>query len=327
MAKERIKKEHGKKQGGLCCFCREPIDPDNYLLLDTDRIVQKVEGGTYDDFENVRVAHPRCHMERHGNLRLRSKELTELKSMVDDREQIMKLRNKIANQLRAYERKTDELLGTTKEFLKTQLDMIEFELNTRTRLVVKTVNKLAKSDDLIASALGVMGIGEITIAYLTVYIDLAKARHCSSLWKYAGLHKASHERYKKDEDDDGKNGWGGNKSLRTVLYTTASSIEKNRKSPYRMIYERTKSRLAISDKIVKSRNTQGKLIECMWKDTKPCHRQGAALRAIMKHVLADYWYVGRMLNGLPTNPTYAEAMLGKGGHKTIDAERRGWVVS
>jgi len=75
---------------------------------------------------------------------------------------------------------------------------------------------------------------------------------------------------------------------------------------------------------VKSRNTQGKLIECAWKDTKACHRQGAALRAIMKHILADYWYVGRTLMGLPTNPTYAEAILGKAGHKTIDPKTRGW---
>ena len=77
---------------------------------------------------------------------------------------------------------------------------------------------------------------------------------------------------------------------------------------------------------MESRNTQGKLIECMWKDTKACHRQGAAKRKVMKHILADYWMVGRKWMGLPINPLYAEAILGMDGHKTIDPVTRGWVL-
>ncbi len=96
------------------------------------------------------------------------------------------------------------------------------------------------------------------------------------------------------------------------------------KGAYREVYDRVKSRLEISEKVTKSRNTQGQLIDCKWKDTKPCHRHGAALRAVMKHFLADYWMVGRTLTGLDTSPLYAEAVLGK-GHRTIMPEERGWI--
>ena len=34
---------------------------------------------------------------------------------------------------------------------------------------------------------------------------------------------------------------------------------------------------------------------------------------MMKHFLADYWFVGRTLKGLSTDPLYAEAILGHTG--------------
>jgi hypothetical protein len=73
-----------------------------------------------------------------------------------------------------------------------------------------------------------------------------------------------------------------------------------------------------------SYGTDGKKSEMKWKDTKPSHRHGAALRAIMKHFLADYWMVGRTIAGLETSALYPEAMLG-GTHRTIMPEERGWV--
>jgi len=97
---------------------------------------------------------------------------------------------------------------------------------------------------------------------------------------------------------------------------------KDRKSPYRLVYDRTKQRLAVSEKITTSCNTQGKPVECMWKDTKPCHRHGAALRAVMKHFLADYWFVGREILGLPTRPLYVQEQLGHTG--IVQPRERGW---
>lgn len=139
----------------------------------------------------------------------------------------------------------------------------------------------------------------------------------SSLWKYVGLHAPSYDRYVDGETS------GGNKTLRTVLWNTANVMVKmGDNCAYREVYDRTKQRLALSEKITKSRNTQGRLIECAWKDTKPSHRHGAALRAIMKHVLADYWMVGRTLYGMSTRPLYVQEVL---GHTHIISPReRGW---
>jgi hypothetical protein len=85
-----------------------------------------------------------------------------------------------------------------------------------------------------------------------------------------------------------------------------------------------KRRLEHSELTVDSYNTKGVLIkDVMWKDAKPSHRHGAALRAVAKHFLADYWFVGRTLLGLPTNDLYVKEHL---GHQSaiIDPKTRGW---
>ena len=172
------------------------------------------------------------------------------------------------------------------------------------------------SHPIIKSALGVKGVGPITVAYMMVYIDIEKANYMSCLWSYTGLVKPSHERYEK-----GVTG-GGNKTLRTVLYTMADSMIKTR-SVYRDVYDLEKLKLSQSRKMIKTRNTQGKLIECEWKDTKPSHRHGAGIRKIIKHFLADWWHVHRKTEGLPTAKPYVVEHL---GHKDyIYPKERGWI--
>lgn len=284
-------------------------------LVDVDRIVPKASGGTYST-QNYRVLSPRAHMQRHGTLREREPLMEQLKTAVDDRRQFMKLSMKINNQLLAYKRQTDELNHATVAFLEEQNKQVSNKLKDHDRIIARLVKDIAKTGGIAKAALGVKGVGPMTVAHMLVYVDIYKARHASSLWAYAGLDKPSHERYEK-----GVAG-GGNKTLRTALYTLADSQIKTR-GPYREVYDRVKARLEISDKVTKSRNTQGKLIECAWKDTKPSHRHGAAIRKIIKAFLADWWYVEREMNGLDTSPLYAEAMLGK-GHKTIDPRSNGW---
>ena len=286
-------------------------------FVDKHREVPGVDGGTYDP-DNVKHLSPREHMAVHGNLRTRPEDYEQLKGLVDDRNQLMKLKTKMENQLRASKRRTDVVPSVTIKYLETQLDGIGAEVKNRTNLLIKMLKDLREKDKLIDASLNVGCLGPVTAAYLAVYVDLGKADHASSLWKYAGIHIASHERYKKGEKG------GGNKSLRTALRNMADSVMKHKSSPYRRIYDQVKGRLEVSDKITKSRNGQGKLIDCAWKAVKPGHRHCTALRAVMKHVLADYWFVGRTILGLPTNPVYAEAILGKNGHKTIDPKTRGW---
>jgi len=302
MGKEKLKKAKGVEE--------------NFSTIDVHRAVPKASGGTYEP-DNYDVVDPVDHMKIHGIYRERDEHLDRIKSIVDDRRQVMKLAMKIQNQMLAYERNVDNMNEITLSWLQGQLVSVREELKARDKLLEQAVKLYAKEDPLTKAALGVKGVGPITVAHMLTYVDIEKARHASALWSYTGLHKSSHERYEK-----GVAG-GGNKTLRTALYTMADSQVKSR-GAYREVYDNVKTRLSMSEKTVKSRNTQGKLIECAWKDTKPSHRHGAAMRAVMKHFLADWWYVARTLNGLPTDALYPEAMLG-GNHRTIMPEDRGWV--
>jgi len=317
MSKERMKKEKLEFQNYLDSITGLSLKEKKELLFlfDTHREIPKAAGGTYE-FDNYGVTAAVAHMKEHGNYRERDSQLETLKSIIDDREQVKKVTYKVNNQLLAYARKTDHLNEITEQWLKDESIKLKAELHKRDMMLSKFMKEIAKETPLAKSALGVDGIGPITVAYCLSYIDLEKARHASSLWSYVGLDKPSYERYEKGKSS------GGNKNLRTILYTMAESQMKT-KGSYRPIYDQVKERLSISEKIVKTRNTQGKMIECAWKDTKPSHRHGAALRAIMKHFLADYWYVGRTLAGLDTSPLYPEAVLG-GNHRTIMPIERGW---
>jgi hypothetical protein len=312
MSKTAMKTVIGPAQDNICELSGVPLT-DNPSLLDADRIIERFKGGEYT-VENTRVVTPRAHMARHGILRDRPEWMEQLKSIMDDRRQTMNLKQKMENQLLAYQRMTDEANPDTIEFLTDSLEPVKKRLAKIDRQVEKHMK--ASPDPLVIAAMGVKGVGAITLAGLSVYVDLEKAQSASALWKYVGIHAASHDRYTKGESG------GGNKTLRTMLWNMANSMVKNRNCPYRDVYDRTKERLAVSEKVTQSRNTQGQLIECAWKETKPSHRHGAALRAVMKHFLADYWFVGRELHGLSTKPLYVESQL---GHKSIiQPQERQW---
>ena len=313
MAKTTMKRRIAEAQNGTCALSGEALPADT-SLIDTDRIVPKAEGGIYTD-ENTRIVDPVAHMERHGNLRLRTEDLEYLKALIDDREQMLKLRLKIENQLRAAKRKTDRLYEGTVTDLDDELNRVDAFEGTRVKRIevwMKSHRDLA----IVAAMRGVLGVGPMTIAYCLAYLDPAKAAGPSAFWAYTGLDKSSHERYTKGEKS------GGNKRMRTALYRMADSMCKNRECAYREVYDRQKMRRAVSENIVTSRNTEGKLVEVAWKDAKPSHRHGDALRAIMKHFLADLWFVWREIEGLPTRSLYVEEKLGHTG--IVNPKERGW---
>lgn len=312
MNKVTLKRTIATRQNGKDILSGESLETD-VCLMDTDRIHPKASGGTYE-LENTRVLHPVTHMMRHGNFRERTPELEELKVMIDGREHIRKFVNSLNNRLLASKRRTDKLDTITQDWIKSQIKEAQSQLGKTDRRIEKYMKSLDMP--IVHSALAIRGLGTITVAYLLTYIDIRKAECASAMWSYTGLDKPSHERYTKGEAG------GGNKTLRTVLYTTADSMIKTR-SIYRDVYDAEKRKLEASERMVKSRNTQGKLIECMWKDTKPCHRHGAAIRKLIKHLLADFWFVWRTIEGLPTRPLYVEEYLGHTG--IIRPEERGWI--
>ena len=315
MSKEIIKATLAPKQGGKCAKSGEQL-PSDYSLVDAHRVLPKAEGGTLDDLNNVEVLTPRAHMEHHGILRIRNEWETQLKAYMDDRSQALKLQLKINNQLLAYQRGTDDANPETIERLEAMLEAPTKWLRDIDRAVAKHLK--SSTDPLVKCMLDVPGVGPVTTAALLVYVDLEKAASPSALWKYVGLHCAAGDRYVKGEAG------GGNKTLRTVLWNTACSMMKQADNPYRAVYDQTKAKYANSDRIVKSRDTKGKLVEVAWKDAKPSHRHGAALRAIIKHFLADFWMIGRRARGLPERTLYAEQILHHDG--IIKPESRGWKL-
>ena len=138
MAKERLKRSLR-------------AEPGKERLSDTDRITPKAEGGTYVE-GNVVLADPIQHMERHGNLRLRTESLEELARLSLRREQVMKLYMKFNNQILAYERRTDHLNETTLSFLRSSIEGAEKELRGRDKLLANWVSVHKKEDALMMSA-------------------------------------------------------------------------------------------------------------------------------------------------------------------------------
>jgi hypothetical protein len=284
-------------------------------LKDVERIVPKSEGGTFNQ-ENILIVKPDARMKAHGIYREREGVYDELKALIDDRNQIIKLIVKINNQILAYKRATDNPSHLSIEILE---EASKGPIKRRKDLdkeITHLINKLKKEDRLVKATLGISGVGEITVAHLLSYIDLTIAQHPSSLCSYCGYDKPSHKRYEK-----GVAG-GGNKTLRSVLYNTASSMIKHSTLYAEKIYYPYKERLETSEKITESRNTQGKLIQCMWKDTKAGHRHGAAMRKMIQIFLIHYWIVGRSILEMPTSKPYVEEKLGHTG--IITPEEMGW---
>jgi hypothetical protein len=312
MSKVALKTKLRKEQNGFCSVSAKQLAKET-RLFDTDRIEPKAKGGIYTD-ENTRVLDPIAHMKRHFIYRERTPELTELKILIDGREQIKKLLNSLNNRLLAAKRQTDQMDQVTEIWIKEQVKVVDKQLGLQERRIDKFIKKL--NLPIVKSMIGIKGLGTMTIAYLLVYIDIRKAEYASALWKYVGFDKPSYERYTKGEAG------GGNKTLRTVLFTWADSGIRAR-SVYRTVYDNEKQKLENSMKVTKSRNTQGKLIECMWSETKPCHRHGAAIRKMIKHFLADFWFVWRTLEGLPTPDLYVAEKMGHTG--IVKPQERGWI--
>jgi len=293
-------------------FKTEKANGSDIALLDTHRKTPKAKGGIYTE-ENTVVISPIDHMIEHGIYKIRDEKLNQLKTLIDAREQLRKFENSCNNRILAMKRGTDLLDDDTLEFLQEEQSVCKKKSSKLDRRITKHLKSM--DHPFVNSAMKIRGLGSITIAYIVSYIEIEKAQYASSLWAYCGYDKASHERYEK-----GVAG-GGNKTLRTVLYNMADSMIKTR-SAYRDIYDREKEKLAASKKITKSRNTQGKLIECAWCDTKPSHRHGAAMRKMNKIFLSHVWHVWRTVEGLETNLLYVEEKL---GHKNIiRAEELGW---
>lgn len=288
-------------------------------LVDVHRKRARKDGGRYVE-GNVVVIDPVEHLKEHGNHREREEFIEKLKTLVDDRYQMVKYKVKLSNQLDANKRRTDTLLPESIEFYEQRLK----EANSHIAKKTKAIEKLIRSSDLpiVEAALKIPCVGPMTVAVILAYVDIKKARYASSLWAYAGLHKPSYQRRDKNKDNQ-----DGHMVLRNALFTMAESFWKGKtkyRNAYVEIWENEKLKLEASQKITKTRlaGKQG-IYEKKWCDVSPGHRHSAGRRKMIKHFLADMWKVWRTLEGLDTPMLYPEAKLGHKG--IVTPEERGWV--
>lgn len=129
----------------------------------------------------------------------------------------------------------------------------------------------------------VKGIGPILGAALWSMIDIRKAKHVSSLWKYAG--QAPDSKRKKGEKLD------YNPELKKVCWKIGESFIKTN-SPYKEIYDARKE----YEKDHSPDLTDG-------------HQHNRAKRYMVKEFLKDLWLTWREMEGLEVTPPYAVAKL------------------
>ena len=154
------------------------------------------------------------------------------------------------------------------------------------------------------------GIGPAMSGVIISEIDITKARHPSSLWKYAGLdvagdgkgrsRKAEHlvkARYvTRDGEEAERNSITFNPFLKTKLIgVLAPSFLRASNEKYRAVYDAYKNRLQHRPD---------------WSEEKKGHVNNAALRYMIKMFLIDLYAAWRAIEGLPVSKPYHEAKLG-----------------
>ena len=156
---------------------------------------------------------------------------------------------------------------------------------------------------------GVRGVGPAMAGVILSEIDISKARHPSSLWKYAGLdcaadgkgrsRKAQHLEVvtyvNKDGEEAQRNGITFNPWLKTKLVGVLGSSFVKAGGPYREIYDGCKHRLEN---------------HAVYATVSKGHRHNMAVRYMVKMFLVDLYTVWRELEGLPVSLPYQEAKLG-----------------
>jgi len=179
----------------------------------------------------------------------------------------------------------------------------------------------------------VKGVGPAMAGVLIAYFDIHKARHVSSFWQYAGLDVAPDGagRSRREEhlvereyiDRSGKpktrKGITYNPFLKTKLMGVLASSFLRANSPWREAYDGYKHRL-------ESDPAREKCTVTAWKKRyaenpeeakklwPPGRIHKAASRYMVKQFLLDFYVKWRTLEGLPTEPPYAEVKLGRKPH-------------
>ena len=216
-----------------------------------------------------------------------------LRTLVDTRDrQIQKARVQMGNRIFALEKglDTDEA-GQQRELLQRyfeEFQRIEDNLD-------QDIAAMIAEEPFYPILVGIKGIGPGLAAKMVAVIDIRRAPHVSSLWRYAGYGVRVAAKEGEEDKADGKvkgEKLCYNQRLRKDCYLVGTSFLKCH-SPYSDLYYKYK------DFYVANR-----------PDWTKMHLHLAALRRMIKIFLQHMWVTWRAFEGLPVSKPYAHAVLG-----------------
>lgn len=159
---------------------------------------------------------------------------------------------------------------------------------------------------------GVRGIGPAMAGVIISEIDITKARHASSLWKYAGL----------DVAQDGRGRSRKAEHLVDAEYKATDGEQKTRKSITFNPFLKTKLVGVLGSSFLRAGEKDNPYAEAYrnykhrlenhesHKEKTKGHRHNMAMRYMVKRFLADLYREWRTIEGMPVEPEYHEAKLG-----------------
>lgn len=154
----------------------------------------------------------------------------------------------------------------------------------------------------------IKGISTLNTANLLQYFGYCeKAKHCSSLWRFAGLHVINGKAPKLGMYGKGKEvetGLDYNPKLRTLMYRIGDCFIKQRTAKYRDIYDKEKEKqFKIGAYDEKSNKMLNKDIE--GAPQSKGHADNRARRKMVKEFLKDYYNKCLILRGIEPEPPYS----------------------
>lgn len=163
----------------------------------------------------------------------------------------------------------------------------------------------------------VKGIGPIFSAALMSLLDVHKAEHASSFWKYAGL-APGQKRVKGQKIDY-------NPMMKTTCWKIGESFVKSN-GTYRKIYDTSREFYERKFPVeMEMRDEKGNVVK--GRDGKPRiiytkgHKYAMAKRRTVKLFLADFWASWRAKEGLSVSEPFMHRGLANDSKKPITTER------
>lgn len=326
MSKAILKEEAAKRQNGKSATGADlPRDAEGKLidpLIDLHRPTPREEGGKYTP-DNTQIVNPVEHQALHGNTPwLNDPELILLRAIMNDYRTCVGMRVGNNNRKLAKERGMSVLTPEIEEMFAKVLENISTPEKHFKKLAEKQLEKVGHP--MIPILRAHRGIGVIFVAETMTLINMDKTKGPSSINGFCGWDKPSHLRYV-----TGTKG-GGHKHYRTVQKLQATNFMRSRNEYYPPLYYARNEEKSNCDCIVSHMYTwkddsgvkHHERRDMPWKDVSDGHRQGDALRYMIKRFNIHMWVVWNDILGRPPKEPYIQA---HGGHVHIDDPRDfGW---